>query len=78
MKNKIILCQDCCNKFVFTVKQQARYGEMGWADPIRCPSCRARKKEIWQTKENYRALMRGGPMRLYSRHGRGFFKKVGK
>ena len=78
MKDKVLRCQDCCNRFVFTVKQQQSYKDRGWTDPIRCPSCRARKKEIWQTNEDYKALMRGGVMRLYSRHGRGFFKRQGK
>ena len=76
MKNKILRCQDCCGNFVFTEKQQERYAECGWADPIRCPSCRARKKEIRQINEEYRMLMSGGPMRLFSRHGRGFFRKI--
>lgn len=78
MKDKVVRCQDCCNNFVFTVKQQESYAERGWTAPIRCPSCRARKKEIWQTNEEYKKLMAGGPMRLHSRHGRGFFKKLGK
>ena len=78
MKDKVLRCQDCCNHFVFTVRQQQSYKDRSWADPIRCPSCRARKKEIWQTNEDYKALMHGGPMRLYSRHGRGFFRRVGK
>lgn len=77
MKDKVLRCQDCCNHFVFTVKQQQNYQDRGWTDPIRCPSCRARKKEIWQTNEDYKKLTHGGPMRLYSRHGRGFFKKLG-
>ncbi len=27
MENKVIRCQDCCNKFIFTVKQQEMYAE---------------------------------------------------
>jgi len=77
MKNKVLRCQDCCTDFTFTVKQQQSYAERGWCDPIRCPSCRARKKEIWQINENYKALMQGTTQRLLSRHGRGFFKKIG-
>ena len=48
MKDKVLRCQDCCNNFVFTVKQQESYAERGWTAPIRCPICRARKKEIWE------------------------------
>ncbi len=54
MKNKVIRCQDCYNRFIFTVKQQQIYQEHGWGDPIRCPSCRARKKQIWQTYEDFK------------------------
>ena len=54
MENKIIRCQDCYNKFIFTVRQQEKYAENGWDAPIRCPSCRARKKEIWTINENYK------------------------
>ena len=78
MENKIIRCQDCYNKFVFTVKQQQTYLKNGWGDPIRCPSCRARKKEIWATNEDYKSSMGGYIMRKYSRHGRGFFRKMGR
>ena len=77
MKNKVIRCQDCCNNFVFTAKQQESYAERGWGDPIRCPSCRARKKEIFRINEDYKRMMQSGSMRLYSRHGRGFFRKLG-
>ena len=78
MEKKIIRCQDCYNKFVFTVKQQQMYSEKGWQDPIRCPSCRARKKEIWATNEDFKASMGGYTMRKFSRHGRGFFRKLGR
>ena len=27
MENKVIRCQDCYNKFIFTVKQQEMYAE---------------------------------------------------
>ena len=58
MKDKVIRCQDCCNNFVFTVKQQKSYAERGWTAPIRCPSCRARKRPkgvfLWQkTKRDF-------------------------
>lgn len=77
MEKKVLRCQDCYNKFIFTVKQQQAYAERGWDDPIRCPSCRARKKEIRATQEDIRSLMSGCTIRKYSRHGRGFFSKLG-
>ena len=78
MKDKELRCQDCCTHFLFTVAQQKRYAEKGWADPIRCPSCRARKNENWLTNEEYKKLMRGGPRPRYCRPGRGFFHKLGR
>lgn len=78
MNNKIIRCQDCYNKFIFTVKQQQTYTARGWQDPIRCPGCRARKKEIWGTHEYYKAVTEGFTMRKFWRHGTGLFRKSGK
>ena len=75
MNEKVIRCQDCCGNFVFTAKQQERYAERGWPDPIRCPNCRARKKEIWQINEVYRKYSEGGLTWLKSRGGREFIKK---
>lgn len=74
-ENKILVCQDCCRKFVFTTVQQEHFEANGWPAPKRCPNCRAAKKERAARAEIY-ALMRGGDMRLHSRHGRGFFAKL--
>lgn len=76
MKNeKTLVCQDCCRKFIFTERQKEHFSANGWAAPKRCPNCRAAKKERAARAEIY-ALMRGGDMRLHSRHGRGFFAKL--
>lgn len=58
MQNKRLKCQDCCTNFVFTIKQQENYAEKGWQEPIRCPLCRARKKEIWMIGEKYRSIIK--------------------
>ena len=78
MENKVIRCQDCYTQFIFTVNQQQKYAGNGWADPIRCPHCRERKKERWNTYVEYAGLMSGATMRAHSRHGRGFFRKMGR
>lgn len=75
VENKILVCQDCCRQFVFTERQQAHFAANGWPAPKRCPNCRAAKKERAVRAEIY-ALMRGGDMRLHSRHGRGYFRKL--
>ena len=78
MENKTIRCQDCFSEFTFTVKQQKIYGEKGWADPIRCPTCRERKKKLREASEDYRMLMHGAVMRIHSGHGRGYFRRTGR
>lgn len=78
MEDKRLCCQDCGNYFIYTIKQQISYAKQGWKAPIRCPSCRTRKKIRWQINEGISGLMSGGPRRLYSRHGRGIFKRLGK
>ena len=78
MEKKTIRCQDCYNNFIFTVKQQERYAENGWTDPIRCPSCRARKKEIWATTTDYQQLMEEITLRKCSPACRSFFRKIGR
>ena len=48
MENKLepryLICQDCKRKFVFTAKEQKKFGFNGWDDPIRCKYCRRLKK----------------------------------
>lgn len=78
MENKVLRCQDCYTQFVFTAIQQQKYADNGWADPIRCPRCRDRKKKRWSQYDEYARLMQGATMRIYSCHGRGFFRKLGR
>ena len=44
MKNEIITCNDCHNDFVYYVREQRRFLSNGWADPIRCPRCRKKRR----------------------------------
>lgn len=74
-KDKTLVCQDCCRKFIFAEWQQEQFNANGWAAPKRCPNCRKAKKVRAERAEIY-ALMRGGDMRLHSKHGRGFFAKL--
>ena len=75
MNDKILRCQDCYREFVFTTGQQKHFSEHGWKDPVRCPNCRAEKKRR-EAEIDYAALMRGYSMRLHSKPGRGFFRKM--
>lgn len=46
MSDKVIVCKDCGNEFVFTEGEQAFYQEKGFTkDPVRCPECRKARKQ---------------------------------
>lgn len=75
MKNKQLQCKDCYNMFVFTVNQQNYYAEKGWSAPVRCPACRKIKKQKME-EISFDSLMRCCVMRMNSRHGHGFFRRV--
>ena len=45
MKDKTIICQDCGEEFIYTTFDQERYKEKGFHnDPVRCKSCRDKRK----------------------------------
>ncbi|MDD3946397.1 MAG: zinc-ribbon domain-containing protein [Clostridia bacterium] len=51
MEDKTLVCKDCGQEFVFTVREQEFYKEKGFEnDPIRCPACRKLRK---QQKNSY-------------------------
>ncbi|MBX6342510.1 MAG: zinc-ribbon domain containing protein [Thermomicrobiaceae bacterium] len=43
--DKILTCRDCGTSFVFTAGEQIFYAERGFAQPARCPSCRAARRQ---------------------------------
>lgn len=44
-KDKTIVCKDCGEEFIFTVRDQEFYEEKGFAnEPQRCKACRDKKK----------------------------------
>lgn len=54
MKNEVLRCTDCHKEFVFYTSEQRRCLSNGWEDPIRCPSCR-KKRRMWKAqRSNYR------------------------
>ncbi len=64
MSDETIVCKDCGEEFLFTVRDQEFYKEQGFANkPLRCKSCRDKKKaernnrpyterRTFETKEN--------------------------
>jgi len=42
--DKNLSCADCGQEFVFTASEQDFYGQRGFTEPRRCPSCRASRK----------------------------------
>lgn len=55
MRDKVLICIQCNNAFVFTVTEQEHFLSMGFDPPRRCPSCRKNKfkeSEIRSRKNN--------------------------
>ena len=52
LQNLTIICKDCQNEFTFYVNEQQFYIEKGFANPIRCKSCRDLKKKNQSEKNN--------------------------
>ena len=51
MKEKIIVCVDCKEEFVFSVREQEFYKEKGFeSEPKRCWNCRKEKKRKYENK----------------------------
>ena len=46
MQDKMLVCRDCGNEFVFTKAEQAFFKEKGFEkEPVRCPACRKARKQ---------------------------------
>jgi CxxC-x17-CxxC domain-containing protein len=49
--DKNLTCADCGQEFVFTASEQDFYGQRGFTEPRRCPSCRASRKAARNSAE---------------------------
>jgi len=47
--DKMLTCADCGQAFAFTSSEQDFYGQRGFSEPRRCPSCRASRKAARQS-----------------------------
>lgn len=36
-KDKVIICKDCGNSFIFSAWEQKFFAEKGFQEPVRCP-----------------------------------------
>jgi CxxC-x17-CxxC domain-containing protein len=43
-EDKVIVCRECNNEFVFTAGEQSFFAERGFVDPVRCPGCRSQRR----------------------------------
>ncbi len=43
MQERSLTCAECGNTFVFSAEDQRYHQEKGYADPRRCPTCRANR-----------------------------------
>lgn len=52
-KDKTIVCEDCGENFIFTVREQEFYEEKGFTnEPKRCKVCRDKKKAEHNNNRN--------------------------
>ena len=42
--DKILVCADCSQQFVFTANEQDFYAQRGFSEPKRCAPCRSARK----------------------------------
>ena len=42
--DKILVCADCSEQFIFTASEQDFYAQRGFSEPKRCASCRNARK----------------------------------
>jgi len=44
-EDKVLICRDCGNEYVFTAGEQEFYAEKGFQnEPVRCKDCRVNRK----------------------------------
>lgn len=61
MSDRTLTCRDCGQAFTFTAGEQSFYAERGYSEPMRCPSCRAaRKQQRASGGDNYGGYSGGG------------------
>lgn len=54
MTDKTIVCKDCGQEFVFTVREQEFYKEKGFEnEPVRCKACREKRKSERNSRNNF-------------------------
>ena len=60
----MLVCKDCGGEFVFGVEEQEKYADRGFAEPKRCPACRAarraQKERQSQSRDRYSGGRAGG------------------
>ena len=66
-QDQTLTCRDCGNQFVWTASEQKFYADKGFANaPVRCPSCRAAKKQQSGGGGGYgRGGYNSGPRQMY-------------
>ena len=77
MKDVILRCKDCGERFVFTAKNQAYYAKRGWGPPLRCKECRKEAELKRLLYSIWRACGGNGanPVALAKASVRGYYPK---
>jgi DNA-directed RNA polymerase subunit RPC12/RpoP len=54
MEDRILVCADCGDDFVFTVGEQEFFEERGFSEPRRCKDCRDKRKVERRSRGGFR------------------------
>ena len=66
LEDKVLICVDCENEFIFTVGEQEFYTERGFEnEPKRCSPCRVVRRSDLNTRRGRNSGGARGPRQMY-------------
>ena len=60
LKDRWIKCKDCGKSFLYPVKTQKKFFDLGFQAPIRCPECRKKHKQRIEDHQTVKECVYGG------------------
>lgn len=58
-KDKVLMCKECSNRFVWSEEEQEIYKERGIDKPLYCPICRGKFEAEKKFKEKFKKEKKG-------------------
>lgn len=74
--DRVLICRDCGNEFIFTEGEQAFYAERGFDDPARCPACRASRRQARSAGSGQMSAFSAGGQDVAKRAERKFYPAI--